>query len=73
MVISLCRIFVHSQIPPGVAEMKDRKVDISYSYEELATGGRVKIATTNRDALNAVHDFLVFQIRDHHTGDAEQP
>lgn len=66
-------MFVHSEVPPGVSEMKDRKTDITYTFEELATGGRVRITTTNRDALNAVHDFLIFQIRDHQTGDPEQP
>jgi hypothetical protein len=66
-------MFVHSEVPPGVAEMKDRRADITYTYEELATGGRVRIVTQNRDALNAVHDFLIFQIRDHQTGDTTQP
>jgi hypothetical protein len=58
--------FVHSQVPPGVTEMKDRRGEISYS---LPDGGRVRIKTANKDALNAVHDFLTFQIEDHHTGD----
>jgi hypothetical protein len=62
-------MFVHSQVPPGVTEMKDRRADISYTFEELPTGGRVRIATKNHDALNAIHDFLNFQIQDHHTGD----
>lgn len=62
-------MFVHSQVPPGVTEMKDRQADISYSMEDLPDGGRVRIKTENKDALNAVHDFLTFQIHDHHTGD----
>ncbi|MGA8538131.1 MAG: hypothetical protein WB566_01455 [Terriglobales bacterium] len=66
-------MFVHSEVPPGVTEMKDRRPDITYAFEELPTGGRVRITTTNHDALNAVHDFLNFQITDHHTGDATQP
>jgi hypothetical protein len=66
-------MFVHSEVPPGVSEMKDRKTDIIYTFEEMPTGGKVRIATANRDALNAVHDFLIFQIRDHQTGDAEHP
>jgi hypothetical protein len=66
-------MFVHSQTPPGVSEMKDRRADITYTFEELPTGGRVRIATVNRDALNAVYDFLTFQIADHQTGDAAQP
>ena len=62
-------MFVHSQTPPGVTEMKDRRAEISYTLEELAAGGRVRITTKNADALNAIHDFLNFQIEDHQTGD----
>jgi hypothetical protein len=63
-------MFVHDQVPPGVPVMKDRRADISYSFEELPAGGRVRIKTTNPDALKAVHEFLRFQIADHQTGDA---
>jgi hypothetical protein len=66
-------MFVHSQRPPGVTEMKDKRADISYIFEELPRGGRVRITTANHDALDAVHDFLTFQIADHHTGDTTQP
>jgi len=62
-------MFVHSQTPPGVTEMKDRRAEISFTLEELAAGGRVRITTKNADALNAIHDFLNFQIEDHQTGD----
>jgi hypothetical protein len=66
-------MFVHSEVPPGATEMKDRRADITYTFEELGTGGRVRIATANHDALNAIHDFLNFQITDHQTGDPTQP
>jgi hypothetical protein len=62
-------MFVHTQTPPGVAEMRDHRSDIAYKFEELPTGGVVRIVTANHDALNAIHDFLIFQIRDHQTGD----
>jgi hypothetical protein len=62
-------IFIHGQTPPGVAEMKDRRGDITYTFEELPAGGRIRIATMNHDAVNAIHDFLKFQIQEHHTGD----
>jgi len=35
----------------------------------LPDGGKVRISTRNHDALNAIHDFLTFQIEDHQTGD----
>jgi hypothetical protein len=49
--------------------MKDKRAEIFYLFEELPTGGRVRIKTANADALKAIHDFLRFQIEDHHPGD----
>src|SRR6202051_2674472 len=65
-------MFVHDQVPPGVPVMKEKRPEISYSFEELPAGGRVRIKTTNRDALKAVHDFLRFQIEDHRTEDTAE-
>ncbi|MGO9274732.1 MAG: hypothetical protein ACLQOO_31645 [Terriglobia bacterium] len=62
-------MFVHDQVPPGIRVMKEKRAEISYSFEELPAGGRVRIKTTNHEALKAIHDFLHFQIEDHHTGD----
>jgi hypothetical protein len=62
-------MFVHDQVPPGVPVMKEKRAEISYSFEELPAGGKVRIKATNPDALKAIHDFLRFQIEDHHTGD----
>jgi len=62
-------MFVHSQVPPGVTEMKEKSSAISYTFEKLPDGGRVRITTKDRDALNAVQDFLRFQIEEHHTAD----
>lgn len=60
---------IHGQVPPGVPEMDKLKADITYSYAENETGAEVLIATTNADALKAIHDFLKFQITEHKTGD----
>jgi len=62
-------MFVHDQVPPGVPVMKEKRAVISYSFEELPAGGKVRINTTSPQALKAIHDFLRFQIEDHHTGD----
>jgi hypothetical protein len=63
-------MLVHDQVPPGVPVMKEKRGEISYSLEELPVGGRVQIKTSHSEALQAIHDFLRFQIEDHHTGDA---
>lgn len=60
-------MFIHSHVPPGVTEMTEKRSAIDYSFEELPNGGRVRIKTGNHDVLNAIHDFLNFQIEDHHT------
>lgn len=62
-------MFVHEQTPPGVPTMKKLKDQIRYSYKEMEDGGRVVINSKNAEAVNAVHQFLKFQIREHKTGD----
>ena len=55
---------------PGIADLARLKAQVTYTFVETPTGGRVDIVTTDKDALSAVHAFLKFQIKDHNTGDA---
>jgi hypothetical protein len=64
-------MLVHDQVPPGVPVMKRLKAEISYQYVATDRGGRVDISTKNPEALTAIHDFLRFQIQEHHTGDKQ--
>ena len=64
-------MLVHAKTPPGVAAMRDRTDAITYKFEETAPGGRIRLTTADRAALDAVHAFLRFQIQDHRTGDPE--
>jgi len=63
-------MLVHSQVPPGVPTMQKERADITYTFEELPAGGTVRIKSSNAEAVRAVHEFLRFQIEDHHTGDS---
>lgn len=63
-------MLIHSQKVPGADVMKLRKAELDYRFEELASGGRVRITTKDKKALAAVHEFLRFQISDHRTGDS---
>ena len=63
-------MFVHDRVPPGVTTMRLVKSTISYKYEEIPSGGRVRIQSTDAIAVAAIHDFLRFQIMDHQTGDS---
>jgi hypothetical protein len=66
-------MFVHDTIPPGVPIMKQMSDKISYKFEETPTGGRVVIASADPRALDAVQQFLRFQIVEHKTGDPSGP
>ena len=63
-------MFVHDTVPPGVPVMKELKGKITYKFEETPSGGRVVIATDDKEALSAIHAFLRFQIDEHKTGDS---
>ena len=62
-------MFVHDTVPPGVPEMKRLRKNIQYSFEETPNGGRVVISSANKEAVEAIHRFLRFQIEEHKTGD----
>ena len=59
--------FIHDRLPDGASEMKELRSAITYRYEELKNGARVRIATKDPRALDAVHRFLRFQIEEHDT------
>ena len=63
-------LVTHGEVPPGVSAMQRHKDEITYTYEPLDRGGLVLIATSNADALQAIHDFLEYQIREHATGES---
>ncbi len=65
-------MFIHAQTPPGVSTMKRLKDQITYDALPTEKGAEVKIASTNSEAVAAVHQFLKFQIQDHQTGDTTE-
>lgn len=62
-------MLVHSQDVPGAATMTRLKADLHWDLQEIPRGARITITADNKEALDAVHDFLRFQIADHQTGD----
>ena len=63
-------MFIHDGVPPGTTTMKLMKAAIHYTYEEMASGGRVRIQAGDPIGVAAIHDFLRFQITEHQTGDS---
>jgi hypothetical protein len=64
--------FVHGHAPDGVAEMKRLSRQIRYRYEDVDSGGRIRMIATDPKALAAIHDFMKFQVTEHRTDDAGQ-
>ena len=64
-------MMVHDIVPPGATTMKRLREKIQYTYEETPTGVRVVIKSADPNALDAIHDFLLYQIREHETGDPQ--
>ena len=61
-------MFVHDEKPAGVDTMKELAREITYHYSQTAQGARVTVRTKNAAARKAIHEFLRYQIREHHTG-----
>jgi hypothetical protein len=59
----------HGEVPAGVEGMQAARQKITYRYEEMAGGARVRIATRDSAALKAVQQFLGYQVAEHRTGD----
>lgn len=63
-------MLIHGTTPSGIATMTELRDQIHYQYQETESGARVRIETANAKALEAVHEFLRFQIKEHETGDS---
>ena len=63
-------MLVHdSKAVPGTKTLAAKKAALTYTYKETPKGGRVDIVTKDAEALAALHEFLVYQIAEHKTGD----
>jgi hypothetical protein len=62
--------FVHGRKPIGVAAIQRLHSSIAFRYEDVDRGGRVRMTTSNAEALAGLHEFMRFQIIEHRTGDS---
>lgn len=60
--------FVHMQQVPGTSVMAAKRGVISYTYRDLPRGGELRIVTKDREALDAIREFMAFQRQDHRAG-----
>jgi hypothetical protein len=59
--------FVHGYTPDGVKQMERLHASINYRYEDVDSGARIRMTTSDPEALDAIHDFLRFQVIEHRT------
>jgi hypothetical protein len=63
-------IATHGEEPRGVGTLQRLKTDVRYTFRPSSVGGRVVISSERPEAVAAIHEFLRYQIREHHTGDS---
>lgn len=59
--------FVHGMKADGTDVMARKASAITYAVEERANGSTLRIRTADAEALQAVHAFIDFQVREHRT------
>ncbi|HEY3937086.1 MAG TPA: hypothetical protein VGL97_06630 [Bryobacteraceae bacterium] len=62
-------MLVHAQDVPGTAVMSQLKYQLHWSQQDTPRGAKITVVADNKPALDAVYEFLRFQIADHETGD----
>jgi hypothetical protein len=62
-------MLVHGVAVPGTATMTRLKTELHWTLQETPRGAKIIVVADNKEALDAVHEFLRFQIEDHKTGD----
>jgi hypothetical protein len=60
--------FVHARAVPGTDTMAARRADITYTVEDLPRGAALRLRSSSPAVVSAIHEFLAFQRRDHHSG-----
>jgi hypothetical protein len=57
---------VHMQAVPGTRVMTAKRALITYVQGDLPRGAELRIRTSDREALRAIHEFMAFQRGEHH-------
>lgn len=62
-------ILVHGRDVPGATVMSQLQGQLHWQLQETPRGAKIVVTADTKAALDAVHNFLRFQIADHKTGD----
>jgi hypothetical protein len=61
-------MFVHDGPVPGTGVMQARKDRIEFVRRDLPKGAELRLRTTDRAAIDAIHQFMAFQRKEHGAG-----
>jgi hypothetical protein len=59
---------VHGVEPPGTDVLRARRDLITYTVSDLPRGAELRMRTSDREAIAAIHQFMDFQRGDHRSG-----
>jgi hypothetical protein len=62
--------FVHDKTVPGTAVMSAKQERIRYTRADLPRGAELRLQSTDRAVIAAIHDFMAFQRGEHRAGGA---
>jgi hypothetical protein len=62
--------YIHGEKAPGAEYIKNKAKLVKYQFRNTSDGGQITVATKDKDALKAVHEFLRAEIALHETGDS---
>src|ERR1700733_6655644 len=62
-------MLVHGVAVPGTATMTRLKSQLHWNLQKTPRGAKIIVTADNKEGLDALHEFLRFQIEDHKTGD----
>lgn len=60
---------IHGEMPPGASVLARSGKRVRFLFEPTEAGGIVRIVSKDREAIEAAHRFLEYQISEHRTGD----
>jgi hypothetical protein len=57
--------FIHAQDVPGTNIMSEEKNSIEYTINELSNGAELVLNTTDKELVDAIHQFIAYQNNAH--------
>ncbi|MFN8653066.1 MAG: hypothetical protein U0133_14275 [Gemmatimonadales bacterium] len=58
---------VHDETVPGTDVMQAKRAAIRYEIESLPRGAALRLRTGDKDAIAAIHTFMEYQRKEHHS------